>query len=268
MVRSTSQCVALAVLLLAGSGVDGATIRGVPSCAYWLQDREPGGHSSYFNAMWLVGYLSGAAVHSEKDILSTVDSESIAVWMDNYCKANASRNVAEGGEALFNEMARRFPPDKAGDGSSAPTSTAKLQPVEPRRPVSPSSTPTESVAASTGTPAPVAAELSSSTTPLPGPVKVSAKAPAEPDTLPRTESRSVAVNAPSYLPRALMLANTLPLTNSKYQFTAEQFARANGCVSPAATMNIKTATSETFAVRCAGGAALSVRCDPDCRDLQ
>lgn len=270
MVRRTSQCVTLA-LLLAGSGVDAATIRGVPSCAYWLQDREPGGHSSYFNAMWLVGYLSGAAVHSEKDILSTVDSESIAVWMDNYCKANASRNVAEGGEALFNELARRFPSDKASDASSAPTSTAKQQPVEPPRPVSPSSspTPTKSVAAATGTPAPVAAELSSSTTPLPGPVKVLAKAsPAEPDTLPRTESPSVAVNAPSYLPRALMLANTLPLTNSKYQFTAEQFARANGCVSPAATMNIKTATSETFAVRCAGGAALSVRCDPDCRDLQ
>lgn len=283
MVRWTSRCVGLAVLLLAGSGVDGATIRGVPSCAYWLQDREPGGHSSYFNAMWLVGYLSGAAVHSEKDILRTVDSESIAVWMDNYCKANASRNVAEGGEALFNEMARGFPPDKASDASSAPTSTAKPQPVEPPRPVSPSSSPgvaaatpaptaspapTESVAASTETPAPVAAEPASSTTPPPGPVKVSAKAPVEPDTLPRSESRSIAVNAPSYLPRALMLANTLPLTNSKYQFTAEQFARANGCVSPAATMNIKTATSETFAVTCANGAALSVRCDPDCRDLQ
>lgn len=83
-----------------------------------------------------------------------------------------------------------------------------------------------------------------------------------------TESPAAAINAPTYLPRALMLANTLPLSNSKYQFKAEQFANANGCARPAATMNIRTATSETFSVSCADGAALSIRCDPDCRDLQ
>ena len=73
------------------------------------------------------------------------------------------------------------------------------------------------------------------------------------------ESPAAAVNAASYLPRALMLANTLPLTNSKYQFKAEQFAKANGCVRPAATMNIRTATSETFAVSCTDGAFCPVR---------
>ena len=245
MLRVTSRCVALAALLLAGADVQGATIRGVPSCAYWLQDREPGGHSSYFNAMWLVGYLSGAAVHSDKDILRTIDSESIAAWMDSYCKANASRSVAEGGEALFNEIARRFPADKAADAPLTSTAT-KPQSVEPPRP----------------------AASSPPVTPSPEPVKTSAKAPAEPDVPPTTETRGMALNAPSYLPRALMLADTLPLANSKYQFKAEQFARDNGCVRPAAAMNIRTATSETFAVTCANGAALSVRCDPDCRDLQ
>jgi len=103
---------------------------------------------------------------------------------------------------------------------------------------------------------------------LPSPVKVAAVTPAEPNTPQSAESPAAAVNASTYLPRALMLANTLPLGNSKYQFKAEQFAKANGCVRPAATMNIRTASSETFAVNCADGAALSVRCDPDCRDLQ
>jgi hypothetical protein len=65
-----------------------------------------------------------------------------------------------------------------------------------------------------------------------------------------------------------VLTNTLPLSNSKYQFKAEQYAKANGCVGPAAAMNIRTATSETFTLSCANGAALSIRCDPDCRDLQ
>jgi len=300
MDRVTSRCVVLALLLLAGAGVDGATIRGVPSCTYWLQDREPGGHSSYFNAMWLVGYLSGAAVHSDKDVLRAVDSESIAVWMDNYCKANASRSVAEGGEALFNEVARRLPADKASNVSLASTSTGKPQSDEAPRPVPPSPSPSvadaprapmpapstaaadaprpamqstspapaEPVPAPTRSPAPVSAEQPAPATPSTAPVKAAAKAPAESDVPPATEAHAIALNAPSYLPRALMLANTLPLANSKYQFKAEQFARANGCVRPAATMNIRTATSETFAVMCANGSALSVRCDPDCRDLQ
>jgi hypothetical protein len=84
----------------------------------------------------------------------------------------------------------------------------------------------------------------------------------------QSASPAAALNAPTYLPRALMLVHTLPLRDAKYQFKAEQFAKANGCVHPAATMNIRTATSETFTVACADGAALSIRCDPDCRDLQ
>jgi len=239
--RLTRPCIALVVLLLAGSNVDATTIRGVPSCAYWLQDREPGGGSSYFNAMWLVGYLSGAAVHSEKDVLRTIDSESIALWMDNYCKANSSKNIAEGGEVLFDAIVRQAPADKTRAASTAPTPS---------------------------TPNPPLAEPPPPAMPLSSLVTMTAKEPAEPGMPQSVESPAAAVNASTYLPRALMLVNTLPLNNSKYQFKAEQFAKANGCVRPAATMNIRTATSETFAVTCADGAALSIRCDPDCRDLQ
>src|SRR6185437_7095736 len=176
MDRVTSRCVVLALLLLAGAGVDGATIRGVPSCTYWLQDREPGGHSSYFNAMWLVGYLSGAAVHSDKDVLRAVDSESIAVWMDNYCKANASRSVAEGGEALFNEVARRLPADKASNVSLASTSTGKPQSDEAPRPVPPSPSPSVADAPRAPMPAPSTAAADA---PRPA-MQSTSPAPAEP----------------------------------------------------------------------------------------
>lgn len=241
MDRSTKRYVALVVLLLAGSGADAATIRGVPSCAYWLHDREPGGGSSYFNAMWLVGYLSGAAVHSEKDILRTIDAESIAAWMDHYCKANLSKNIAEGAETLFDEIARQARADNTSAASAPPAvSTANPPSVQSPRPAMPS----------------------------PSAVKMTAETPTQSGIAQIAESPTAAVNAATYLPRALMLANTLPLGNSKYQFKAEQFAKANGCVRPAATLNIRTATSETFAVSCADGAALSIRCDPDCRDLQ
>jgi hypothetical protein len=298
MDRLTTPRVALVVLLLAGSGADATTIRGVPSCAYWLQDREPGGGSSYFNAMWLVGYLSGAAVHGDKDILRTIDSESTAAWMDNYCKTNSSKNIAEGAEMLFDEIARRMPTDKASAASTAHNTSrpkpALAEPLPPAMPLPapvkvPAEAPVKSGMTALPVPVKVTAEApaksgmtalpspvnviaeapveSGMTAPLPSPVNMTAEVPAQP--MPQgAEARAAAVNAPTYLPRALMIAHTLPLTNSKYQFKAEQFAKSNGCVRPAATMNIRTATSETFAVSCADGAAVSIRCDPECRDLQ
>ena len=301
-----------AVLLVAGS-VEAATIRGVPSCAYWMQDREPGGRSSYFNAMWLVGYLSGAAVHSEEDILRSADSEWIAAWMDSYCKANPSKNVAEGGEKLFDELIRSVAGSRTGAATAAPARTALHQPSPAfAAPIAPApnaafatvaqgtrDTPnTASVAPARGTPdvpnvaspapargtadtpnaasaAPArisseapASEPSMPAVPLPATVKAAVESPPEARVSPRVDSPADPHTEPSYLPRALMLNNTLPLSLSKYQFKAEQYAKANGCVGGAATINIRTATSETFTLSCSNGAALSVRCDPHCRDLQ
>ena len=104
--------------------------------------------------------------------------------------------------------------------------------------------------------------------PLPATVKAAVEASPEGSVPQRADAPADAHTAPSYLPRALMLNDTLPLSLSKYQFKAEQYAKANGCVGAAATINIRTATSETFTLSCSNGAALSVRCDPNCRDLQ
>jgi hypothetical protein len=292
---------ALVLVLIASATADSAIIRGVPSCGYWIQDREPGGRSSYFNAMWLVGYLSGAAVHSEKDILRSTDSESIAVWMDRYCNANPSKSVADGGEALFDELVRYGLTDRPSPAAAAlapvapeppapaPSEPAMASPAlgkAPKEtPAEPSSrrsaespgpvrtAPTDQQGAAATSPAPkstepLARDTSAPVTASSGPAKAPVEAPAEPSHPQRVESQAPVRNALTYSPRALTLANTLPLVNSKYQFKAEQFAKANGCIGPAATMNIKTATSETFSLSCSNGAALSIRCDPDCRDLQ
>lgn len=272
MNRVPGRCVILIALLLAGPGIEAATIRGVPDCAYWLRDREPGGNASYFNAMWLVGYLSGAAVHSDRDILRTIDSESIAAWMDRYCKANSSSNIAEGSEMLFAELAHHLPAAATNAVSPAPTPSATVMALTTPLPAAmPAASPVKLVSAvvpaAMPSPAPdkPVSQAPAPATPLPAHVDV---APPEPGTPQNVESPAALLNAPTYLPRALMLAGALPLGTSRYQFKAEHFAKANGCVRPAATMSIRTATSETFGVICADGAALSVRCDPECRDLQ
>jgi len=56
---------------------------------------------------------------------------------------------------------------------------------------------------------------------------------------------------------------------SKYMFAAEKFAKAGGCTTPIAVMNIRTSSSETFTVGCTGGDSVMVRCeDGICRELK
>ncbi len=56
---------------------------------------------------------------------------------------------------------------------------------------------------------------------------------------------------------------------SKYMFSAEQYAKANGCNSPAAAMSLRTAAAETFTIACAGGETLIIGCEASgCRALK
>ena len=64
-------------------------------------------------------------------------------------------------------------------------------------------------------------------------------------------------------------AKQQPTQASKWAFNAEQIAKANGCVTPAATMNYSGAGAEAFTVTCGKDEPLSVRCDfGTCRVLK
>jgi hypothetical protein len=56
---------------------------------------------------------------------------------------------------------------------------------------------------------------------------------------------------------------------SKYLYSAEQFAKANGCTTPVVTLNLQSAVTETFSVICASGEPITVRCENgQCRTLK
>lgn len=84
----------------------GAEARQAPSCGEWIVHREKSDTLALGNASWLLGYLSGLAVGSDKDYLSGTDNASIYKWMDNYCRANPLRDLSNGGNALAAELAR------------------------------------------------------------------------------------------------------------------------------------------------------------------
>jgi hypothetical protein len=91
-------------------------VRDSPSCGEWVKARvdvatpQP---ETQIVERWLIGFLSGIAVGTRLDLLHGTDSASLYSWMDDYCRANPLRSVAEGTPALVaelrNKVKRRHP---------------------------------------------------------------------------------------------------------------------------------------------------------------
>ena len=86
-------------------------IRGSRSCGKWLEEKRLANSAKEMNKVpllitrsWFLGYLSGRADESGKNFLKGTDSESIFLWLDNYCQANPEKNLEDGGPVLVREL--------------------------------------------------------------------------------------------------------------------------------------------------------------------
>jgi hypothetical protein len=59
---------------------------GAASCGKWSEPHTAGA----LEAKWVVGFVSGANMFTENDIIDRpeVDYAALMAWMDNYCKAH------------------------------------------------------------------------------------------------------------------------------------------------------------------------------------
>jgi len=85
-----------------------------PSCGKWIaaKQSEQTNPSRQRDADigWLAGFMTGAAMLSNKDILAGTDQQSIVLWMDNWCQANPLKAVSSGGNVLFLELEKQIKP--------------------------------------------------------------------------------------------------------------------------------------------------------------
>ena len=58
---------------------------------------------------WLSGILTGLAIGMNVDILAEPDGDSIALWMDNYCRAHPLDKLSAGAVALALELRSSMP---------------------------------------------------------------------------------------------------------------------------------------------------------------
>jgi hypothetical protein len=86
---------------------------GVVGCGKWIAYREnktPDMSDESLGRLytaWILGFLSGSAVQTNKDILKNTDNESLYLWIDNYCRANPLKFIPDASDALFEELKKQ-----------------------------------------------------------------------------------------------------------------------------------------------------------------
>ena len=115
MFKTYSAWILVAVLIIGAVTVPpalGATIttRGTPSCATWVNSKGVSGQENWPRTVataWLIGFLSGIALDKGKNFLDGTDTDSLVLWVDNYCAANSLKNVAEAATVLSAELTKQ-----------------------------------------------------------------------------------------------------------------------------------------------------------------
>lgn len=77
-----------------------------PSCGEWIQQ----GASTIqgeLNHTYLAGLMSGIAVGTISNFLAKTDTDSVFLWMDNYCRAHPLDKLIDGGIKLAGELSKK-----------------------------------------------------------------------------------------------------------------------------------------------------------------
>lgn len=109
MSRAMVSLLAIAVLCTVPYDADckGIQLRGGRSCEAWLRNTHSAVSIGGGDESWLIGFLSGIALMSERDFLRGTDNDAIFVWVDKYCQANPSKEVADAGQEFALELIRK-----------------------------------------------------------------------------------------------------------------------------------------------------------------
>lgn len=102
------------IALMAGATLNGVfvnaseavVVKGAAPCGQWVAD-EANSVSRIAKNGWLLGYLSGLSVGTNKSFLSGTDNASIFLWVTNYCNTNPLNDLDDAGDAIFYELRRK-----------------------------------------------------------------------------------------------------------------------------------------------------------------
>jgi hypothetical protein len=103
---------AVALIILCGMGTQvaagTATVygAGTESCGKWIASSTNPGIRAW-EVSWVLGWLTAAGYYRVAGDLKETDSDAIAAWVDNYCRANPLDTVGTAATGLIKTLAER-----------------------------------------------------------------------------------------------------------------------------------------------------------------
>jgi hypothetical protein len=64
--------------------------------------------NQHVDQSWVIGFLSGYSSITSIDFLANVNTQSIFVWMDNYCTSHPSKRIDDGALVLAHELIQKM----------------------------------------------------------------------------------------------------------------------------------------------------------------
>ena len=94
------------------------------ACGAWTQERARDAElqRAQLEKSWVLGFVSGANIYGETEILSQLDAPTLYAWVDNYCRSKPLARVYDAAWDLwtscFVERHKQVTNDQAGRGFS------------------------------------------------------------------------------------------------------------------------------------------------------
>jgi len=111
-IRASLAVTLLMVVSCYATNVSAESIQGAGAmpCGNWVEKRASGGHNMAL--AWVMGFMSSYNHFVDESgkkngVFGEIDYNSIALWMDNYCRSNPLKSVYSGSYTLIGEMKSR-----------------------------------------------------------------------------------------------------------------------------------------------------------------
>ncbi len=108
IVLKSGLTIAMLSMCLQSKAGDTVTIKGAGArgCGTWLKETDSVMRLTNLN--WILGYLSGAATATRKNVLKEVDADSIEAAISKYCQENPLEGMDSATATVFKQLADRI----------------------------------------------------------------------------------------------------------------------------------------------------------------
>ena len=107
VIKKTLLWTVASLCLSSAASAQEIAIKGATPCGKWVNESKENDWPRLINRSWFMGFISGKAAESRRDVLRGTDAASLYLWLDNYCQSNPLKDIADAADMLVLELAKQ-----------------------------------------------------------------------------------------------------------------------------------------------------------------